>query len=459
MLIGISFGERGLNQMKTLKEIKIKELVFNNIGLKILAIVVAVILWVIVVNIDDPLQRITISNIPVVLLNEEELTDKDYTYEVESGGTVSIVVRGPQTIIEALKSSDFSAYADLSERTPQSNKAKIVVSCGNESVLDQIDIVSQTTEYVELDIDNKISKDFDLAITLTGEPATGYVVQDYSTSPTTVNVAGAQSTVEQISYAEINYDISDLTADVSDTIAPTFYDKDGNIVESGKLELNWNTAKLYVEILPTKTISVNFAITGDPEEGYSYTDYESNIDSVTIAGTKDELAEINSIDIPGGVIDISGINKTTIFTIPLSTYLSDKYTIVNSESDLIVTTNVEEIIQKKLELPYENISTTGIAEGYEIAYRDVEDEDVLEIEVNALESVVDGLTVDDLAASINLEGKTGVQRIKIDFEENDQYNIDESYYIWVVITEIPEETIETDEEVDTEEPLEINTDE
>lgn len=42
-----------------------KKKIFNNIGLKILALLIAIIVWWVVMNIDDPLVKKTISGINV----------------------------------------------------------------------------------------------------------------------------------------------------------------------------------------------------------------------------------------------------------------------------------------------------------------------------------------------------------------------------------------------------------
>lgn len=44
--------------MKSVKEFKFKDLILHNFALKILAVVLAVIIWVAIVNIDNP-SRIT----------------------------------------------------------------------------------------------------------------------------------------------------------------------------------------------------------------------------------------------------------------------------------------------------------------------------------------------------------------------------------------------------------------
>lgn len=436
--------------MKTFKELKIRSILFNNLALKLLAIVIAIFVWIIVINIDDPSQRKTISGIQVELLNESDLTNKGYTYDVVQGGTISVVVRGPQSVIEELKSSDFYAYADLSERTPQSNKSKITVSCTKEDVLSQIDIVSQQTDYVELSIDNKISKNFDVEIEITGEPATGYVVNDYSVSPTTVNVAGAQTTVESISYAKITYNVSGLSADNSDTVAPVFYDEDGNVINTDKLELNWDTVKVSVSILPTKEVAVNYAATGTPLNGYLLENVVGSLDKVVISGTKENLDKIDSIDIPAGVIDVTGISSDKEYTIALSSYLSEEYKIVSSDKELTVTAQVEKIQQKTITIPFSDIDVMNMESNYEISYVNDTGDTSLDVVITGAESDIADIEAEDLNATIDLTGKTvGSSRVKVIVEDSDSYEVEGSYYVWILITDSNESPTTTTEETTT----------
>ena len=51
-----------------------KKMLTNNISLKLLAVLFAIIFWLIVVNIDDPDVTRTFHGIPVTVLDEEVIT-------------------------------------------------------------------------------------------------------------------------------------------------------------------------------------------------------------------------------------------------------------------------------------------------------------------------------------------------------------------------------------------------
>ena len=436
--------------MKNPKMQKLKEKILNNLALKIIAVLVAVLVWIIIVNVSDPSQRVTVSGISVELQNEEVLIDKGYIYQVENGNSISIVVKGPQSVVENLKSSDFYAYADLSERSPDSDTAKIYVSCTNEEIANKVDIVSQKLEYVQLAIDNKVDKDFPIQIDVVGIPASGYVVGEYSTSPTTIKVTGAENIVSQIAYVEVSYDVESMNADVSDSVTPVFYDAEGNVVKADKLELSKSDIQLQIEILPTKWIKVNYVVTGTPAEGYSLSGYTENLTSINVAARKDHLAGVAAIDIPSGVVDITDATGDKKITVSLAPYLPAGFKIVSSMTVLEVQTTIEKISDGIINIPVEDIVITGTDEQYLYEVTTVEGDAVLEVGVKGVEEVINNITVEDLNPNINLSGKKdGVHTVKVTLNSQDAYTISKTYYVKVIVTDkYAEEETEADEAVD-----------
>ena len=59
-----------------------KEILKNNLGLKLLAFLFASLLWLIVVNIDNPVVSKTFSGIPVIVEHSELLTEQKKTYQI-----------------------------------------------------------------------------------------------------------------------------------------------------------------------------------------------------------------------------------------------------------------------------------------------------------------------------------------------------------------------------------------
>ena len=90
--------------------------IIKNLGLKILALVTAIVLWLIVVNINDPVISTTFSGVPVEILNANLLTAEGKVYEVLEGtDEISITVSAKRSILDYLNNGNLHATADIAE--------------------------------------------------------------------------------------------------------------------------------------------------------------------------------------------------------------------------------------------------------------------------------------------------------------------------------------------------------
>ena len=92
----------------------------NNFSLKILAFLAAGLLWLIVVNIDDPIMDQNFSNIPVTVINTEVLASEDSpkTYQIlDDTQNVTVTVNAKRSVLSKLSANDITAVADMKELT------------------------------------------------------------------------------------------------------------------------------------------------------------------------------------------------------------------------------------------------------------------------------------------------------------------------------------------------------
>lgn len=69
----------------------------HNIGLKIASVLLAVVLWLVVISINNPTTSESFYNIPVTLLNTDMITDSGRVFEVLDGtdNISRVTVRAP----------------------------------------------------------------------------------------------------------------------------------------------------------------------------------------------------------------------------------------------------------------------------------------------------------------------------------------------------------------------------
>ena len=79
----------------------------NNMWMKILSVVIAVLIWLFVANTNDPVVTKRFYSIPVKVMNEDALTKRGYAYEILDGEEVNITVKGKSSIVRSMGISDF----------------------------------------------------------------------------------------------------------------------------------------------------------------------------------------------------------------------------------------------------------------------------------------------------------------------------------------------------------------
>lgn len=377
-----------------------KKIIFNNIGLKILALLIAVIVWWVVMNIDDPLVKKTINGVSVELRNDDDLIDKGYIYEVESGNVIAITVWAPESVAKELKSSDFIAYADLSQLSPLTDTANITVECVKSDVKNDIKEITSKIQVVKLSIDNKQTAEVPVTTAIVGNPAENYVIGDISISQNKIDITGAASVIEKIVRAEIKYDVSNMMQSVNEMVTPVFYDENNNVVDTGAIQLSRNSLRLSVVINPTKWIGITINPSVTVADDYKMVGYSLSFDQVKISGTQESLANISAIDLPSDAIELTDVTESQDCVVNLANYLKASYKIVSGTTELTVHIDIEPMVVKSYIVRKNGIAVNNLGDGLEAQIED----SYIEVQVKAIQEVHDSFNMDVLNPNIDLKG-------------------------------------------------------
>ena len=377
-----------------------KKIIFNNIGLKILALLIAVIVWWVVMSIDDPLVKKTINGVSVELRNDDDLIDKGYIYEVESGNVIAITVWAPESVAKELKSSDFIAYADLSQLSPLTDTANITVECVKSDVKNDIKEITSKIQVVKLSIDNKQTAEVPVTTAIVGNPAENYVIGDISISQNKIDITGAASVIEKIVRAEIKYDVSNMMQSVNEMVTPVFYDENNNVVDTGAIQLSRNSLRLSVVINPTKWIGITINPSVTVADDYKMVGYSLSFDQVKIAGTQESLANISAIDLPSDAIELTDVTESQDCVVNLANYLKASYKIVSGTTELTVHIDIEPMVVKSYIVRKNGIAVNNLGDGLEAQIED----SYIEVKVKAIQEVHDSFNMDVLNPNIDLKG-------------------------------------------------------
>lgn len=414
-----SYGKEGQN---------LKKMLTTNLGLKILAILFAVLLWLIVVNINDPIISDTFSGIQVEILHPEAITGEDKIYEIlDNTNVISVVVTAKRSILSEISKEDIRAVADMEELTFMDT---IGIDVYSEKYDNKIESIKSSTENLKVKIDNMRKTQLVIQVNTTGKPGAGYLIGDIATDSTVVRLSGPESVIVTVAKAVANVDVEGMTTDIGTSVEIKLYDAEDNLITNSNITKNIETVSVSVGILGTKTVPLEYAVMGTPIEGYGLTGVISSTPSeVTIAGKKSDLDAIEKIEIPEAALNVTGQSSDVTVIVDVYKYLPNNTFLANNnfngKSTVIV--YIEKKMTKVATIQKENVIITNIPDGMTADIVDFDESKL--ITISGLEKIV---------SAINLEAIMGTIDMKAYMEQNEMETLTAGTYEVEIVLNLPE---------------------
>lgn len=371
-----------------------KKKMLNNLGLKILSIVCAIILWIVVMNVSDSRITARIDDIPVEILNGEVLEQLDKIYDIQKGDTVDIIVKGKRSVVEKLTAKNFRATADLSTMSI-TNTVQIMVEATNVRTGEEVSITCVDNTMV-LSLEEKISKQFPIKIVTVGTPKAGYAVGEVSSTPNIITIEGPESAVNKIVEISATVNVEGASSDCKSVCEINPYDAYGEIVVNDRIKMSQYTVDSTIKIYPDKEVPVNISIKGNAGNGYEVADVIFEPHNMLITGPKDILAKVDSIDIDN--VSISGLTENYETTIDVNEYLPEGVMVAQADSNVVISVVIEKVIENKYPLTDKDITLKNTNTDYEYSLKLSSE---YEFVLSGLEDKIDGIKLIDLAPYID----------------------------------------------------------
>lgn len=166
-----------------------KKLFFENLGLKIAAVLLSVVLWIFVtsrgqseISLDVPLE---FRNIPAGL----EMVN-------HSSKTINLNMRGQERLIKNVKTAEIRVYVNLSK----AKKGEGIYYIDREEIRlpRAITVTNINPSSIKVTIEETISKTVKVLPMVIGEPKKGYFVKSVDVSPQYVVIEGVRSEIIKI---------------------------------------------------------------------------------------------------------------------------------------------------------------------------------------------------------------------------------------------------------------------
>ena len=307
----------------------------NNWPAKLLALVLAIVLWAGLITQDPTLTREKNFRDVSVSINGADTLKRNglvVTSDLEALlDHVSVAVDVPQKQYANAQATNFNVRVDLS-RIRQAGEQDLSILTTNSSTYGKVTEVSPAS--VRVVVEDYVSEGFiPVNVVTVGEPPEGFLASAVTCDPARITVSGPRSLVEQVDRAEIVVDQSTLPARegaVEKAISFTLLDENGQAIESDMLQVTSDSVlrtriNVSVQMYLQREISLQenpgTLYTGTPAEGYEVTEVIVSPAVVTVAGRKNAVEEVSSLS-ARTPLNISGRSGNVTGLVELKTLLN-----------------------------------------------------------------------------------------------------------------------------------------
>lgn len=378
-----------------------KKWITNNLGLKILALLVSVGLWIIAININDPVSENTYT-VNVSLQNAGVLSSAGKYFEVkDNSDRIKVVVRGTRTALSQFNQADIVATADLSKIT-EDNLVPIDLSTTKQS--DKIEGIRSESQYVKLALEDVRRLQMPIEVKVLNDPQDGYILGSTQTSQNVVIISGPESIINQVESAAVEIDVSGATTDVKISLPIHLYSKGDDIIDTTKVNMSVQEISTTASILQKAVVPLIAIPQGTPTQGYVLNGIIEGLPTeITIAGKSNIVSKIPYIDISES-LDVNDIYQNTSYEININDYLPDGVSMVGNVGNngiLDISVGVDKESERTIVLDPEAIQVIGVPEGYSATVSDLDDD--VEVPVSGLKSLLDTVDESKLVPVINVD--------------------------------------------------------
>ena len=395
-----------------------KRKITDNIPLKIMSVAVAVVLWLIVVNIDNPIGTNYYTINDVELINKEYVESSDTIGKMcmpeQNQDSVKIAITTSKKIRDKIKVTDISAVADLQQAVSLDTNpvmVPITVTCSVPGV--SSNDIKVTPQNLSVNLDEKETQEFVVNVSRGDtKPGKDYEVGSLTATPEKVRITGPKTLVNKIDKVNATIELDGNTQDFTQDVNLTIIDKNQEALsdsEMNSLRIE-NNAKVVVTARLWKIrqgVGISASYVGTPADGYEVGSVKTVPDTISVAGSTEGLESLtennNVITIPADSIDISGESQDVEKKISLNKLLPDNVKLTSDSSeDVWVTVNILPVGSKEFDIPTKNIEVKNKPDDLQVTFETAQ----IELRIKSDTKNMDDLDAQkDIKLSIDLDGK------------------------------------------------------
>ncbi len=387
---------------------------FSNFPLKLISVVIGILIWLAVVNVEDPIITRTFSGVPVSISNESYVESAGLMCMVEDDSDeISVVVSGKRSIVEKMKAADIDAEADLTQIVDM-NTTPVMVPITVSSARITSENMTPQPGNLRILLEDMTTQEY-VITTSTGDtsPYEGYEVGKIYADPSKVRITGPQSLIQKIDQVVARVNVFNLHEDTSLEENLVIVDKNGDELTDTqmsylKYDIGSPEVTVYIDLWDVvNDVSLTADYEGTPKAGYRVDEITLTPDITSVAGTDEALATLaqnnNTIAIPASMLNVEGMDEDLETMVDLNDILPDGLMLTTGTNESVsVTVSIMEQNSKKFTIATKNITSRHLDDSLQVVY----DVDSVEIRIRETTGNIADLKDDQIKASVNFSEKT-----------------------------------------------------
>jgi len=270
-------------------------------SVRILALFIAIVLWVYVTNEQNPVTDLSY-NIPLEANQPEGYIIKGLPK------TINVRVKGARSVTGTLQRMDFTARVDLAKISGVGEQEFPVQLSSPPGV----EVLQVTPQAIRLQVDRIVTKTVPVVVSLKGKVMDGMQVGEPVLKPPVVSIRGPSKILDQIKQLGVTVDVSNA-GDTLERVVPVETGTEGVSVTPDRVSVT-----VPVTNMPSKTLPVRIRLTGEPAAGYTVSEVTAQPLNVQVTANDEVLNNLTAISTM--VVDITGIvtdvDKEAILMLP-----------------------------------------------------------------------------------------------------------------------------------------------
>ena len=423
----------------------------NNFGLKLISVLIAIVIWYIVVDIDDPIETMTYT-VKVTVVNEAYIANGKQIYHIDdSNKTVGVTLRANRSTLRNVREDDITVTADLTQIVDlERDPVMVPLTAECRGIAASNITLARTT--IPITIESIATKTFAVAVdTRESVPSEEFEVGSMTVSPDQIVINGPESIINQIDTAVAQIDVTGMTIDSTRMAKLVLLGKDQSVISEDTIQddLSFEGGKpevtVYVELWKRRSdveLAVDYA--GTPAPGYHVESVVVTPDTITVVGDSSALLQLtrnsNVIRIPEEFVNIEGASEDVGAEIDLAEIMPENMRLArNTAEEATVTVAVRSDQTRDLVLDVDRLQVLNLDPNLAVSYGQAE----LTVRIKGSGAMLEDITGENVVASIDLQGLgPGETTVPVNFELPPGVSVEEGVSLTITLKEKVTETAE-----------------